>query len=329
MLREFSYTARDVKLHYFKDPQGNFGDDLNPWLWPRVAPGLLDDDGRELFVGIGTLLNHRLPSAPIKHVFGSGYGYGAPPRTDERWLFHAVRGHETARLLGVPRERVITDAAVLLRAIELPHAPRTDRRVGFMPHCQSSRDYNWSAIADELGWHYIDAGWTVERVLTEMTRCETMVCEAMHGAIVADTLRIPWIPVACYEHISTFKWRDWLSTLELPYAPQRVPSLFDTERSLGMVARTKNIIKRSLARTGLQAPAWTPAPPAKTGPALRERAVVSLATAARGRAYLSDDRIVERHLQRYLECLHRLQRQPNGATPLPLEKQALLHALPV
>jgi succinoglycan biosynthesis protein ExoV len=328
MLRRYPHPARRVKLHYFKDPQGNFGDDLNPWLWPRIAPGLLDDDEHELFVGIGTLLNHRLPSAPVKHVFGSGFGYGVPPRTDERWRFHAVRGHETARLLGVPRERVITDAAVLLRAVAVPRAPQVDRRFGFMPHCQSSRDYDWAGVAAELGWHFIDAAWSVERVLVEMSRCETMVCEAMHGAIVADTLRIPWIPVVCYEHISAFKWRDWLSTLELPYAPQRVPSLYDTERHLDGVTRAKNGIKRGLARAGVQPQGWTPPPPAKTKPALREQAIGALGAAARGRAYLSSDAIVERHTQRYLECLRCLQRASSGAPP-HLPKQARLHVLPV
>lgn len=325
MLRRLD--PRAMKLHYFKDPQGNFGDDLNPWLWPRVAPGLLDDDGCELFVGIGTLLNHRLPSAPVKHVFGSGFGYGTPPRIDERWLFHAVRGHETARLLGVPRERVITDAAVLLRTVALTRAARIDSRVGFMPHCQSSRDYDWAGVAAELGFRYIDAGWSVERVLAEMTRCETMVCEAMHGAIVADALRIPWIPVACYEHISAFKWRDWLSTLELPYAPLRVPSLYDAERGLDRATKVKNAIKRGLARAGFEPLRWTPPPPARTKPALREQALAALHAASRRQPYLSSDSIIERHTQRYLECLHGLQRRSRPAAPLT--RPAHLRALPV
>jgi succinoglycan biosynthesis protein ExoV len=34
-----------MKLFYFKDPAGNFGDDLNLWLWPKVLPGILDEDG--------------------------------------------------------------------------------------------------------------------------------------------------------------------------------------------------------------------------------------------------------------------------------------------
>jgi succinoglycan biosynthesis protein ExoV len=298
-----------MKLYYFKDPLGNFGDDLNPWLWPQVAPNLLDDDGQQLFVGIGTLINHRVPREPIKHVVGSGFGYGSLPQIDDRWVFHAVRGHETARLLGLSADRVITDAAVLLRTIQLPSSAGPDSAFGFMPHCQSSRDYDWGSLATELGFRYIDAAWSVDRVLAEMRRCRTLVCEAMHGAIVADTLRIPWIPVACYEHISSFKWRDWLSTLDLPYAPVKVPSLYDAERTADRMTRLKNGIKRGLSRVGVEPARWTPPPPAKTGAPLRDQALAALTAASRGPSYLSNEAILERHTDRYVERLHALRRQ--------------------
>jgi hypothetical protein len=33
-----------MKLYYFRDPIGNFGDDLNLALWDHFLPGLLDQD---------------------------------------------------------------------------------------------------------------------------------------------------------------------------------------------------------------------------------------------------------------------------------------------
>lgn len=73
-------------LYFHKDPLGNFGDDLNPWLWPRIFPQTFSGevfhdpalrqsvpDGETLFPGIGTLLN-----------FGSNTGYGTPPTIDDR-----------------------------------------------------------------------------------------------------------------------------------------------------------------------------------------------------------------------------------------------------
>jgi len=74
-----------VLLYYHQDPQRNFGDDLNPWLWQRLLPGQFSGtvahdprargvvaDDEVLFVGIGTLINTRVPTGPRKVVFGSG-----------------------------------------------------------------------------------------------------------------------------------------------------------------------------------------------------------------------------------------------------------------
>ncbi len=57
-----------MKLYYFIDPSGNFGDDLNPWIWDRLLPDFFDQNADTLFIGIGTLLNHRIPYAAKKIV---------------------------------------------------------------------------------------------------------------------------------------------------------------------------------------------------------------------------------------------------------------------
>jgi len=41
----------------------------------------------------------------------------------------------------------------------------------------------------------------------------------MHAAIIADTLRVRWIPVVCSKNINTFKWLDWLSMFDIDYTP--------------------------------------------------------------------------------------------------------------
>ena len=30
-----------MKLCYYHDNEGNFGDDLNAWLWPKLLPGVI------------------------------------------------------------------------------------------------------------------------------------------------------------------------------------------------------------------------------------------------------------------------------------------------
>lgn len=298
-----------MKLYYFVDRHGNFGDDLNPWLWDKLVPDLMNNDETELFIGIGTLLNHRLPSRPVKHVFGSGVGYGDLPERNERLIIHAVRGYESARLLGADKRKVITDAAVLIRAVAHPKAPTKDKKYGFMPHSLSSQYYDWSSVCDDLGIHHVSAQWDVERVLQEMTRCEVMVCEAMHGAIIADALRIPWTPVTCYDYISAFKWGDWLSTLELPYQPSKITSLYDAERNYPPNRRLKNRIKRGFARVGLASKSWTEPPPARTGSRDRAQATLELRSALARSPQLSKDATIESHTSRYLELLDRFSRR--------------------
>jgi succinoglycan biosynthesis protein ExoV len=101
----------------------------------------------------------------------------------------------------------------------------------FMPHEFSGRDNmwrevaDWKAACDSCGLHYIDARSPVDRVINEIAASKLLVTEALHGAIVATALMIPWIPVRFYSHINCFKWRDWLATVGLEYQPVTIPLL--------------------------------------------------------------------------------------------------------
>ena len=74
-----------MKLFYYQDDMANFGDDLNDWLWPKIIPNILDNDESHLLLGIGSILNHKLPFAKKYTVLGSGWGYGKAPNIDENW----------------------------------------------------------------------------------------------------------------------------------------------------------------------------------------------------------------------------------------------------
>lgn len=63
-----------MDLFFYQDPLGNFGDDLNPYLWRQLLPELWDPQDGILFVGIGTLLNQHLPPFVPKVIFGAGVG---------------------------------------------------------------------------------------------------------------------------------------------------------------------------------------------------------------------------------------------------------------
>jgi succinoglycan biosynthesis protein ExoV len=301
-----------MRLHYYKDPQGNFGDDLNPWLWPRLIPHLLDDNSNELFVGIGTLLNDTLPVAPVTHIFGSGVGYGKRlPVVDERFVIHALRGPLSAAALGVSANLAVTDAAVLIRLFA-PVRPTPHVRCGLIAHSSSLDQFDWSVTCELAGIRFINCQWDVDHVLQAMGECEIMLCEAMHGAIVADALRIPWIPLSLYGDLLSFKWEDWLASLNMRYAPQRITPLFSDDR-LARKDRFKTKLKRILRQCGIWRAEWALPRPAATGKRELDQAADELRRLATQAGNLSNDSLVSLHTERYQELLSRLSR----SSPFP------------
>lgn len=236
-----------MKLFFCRIPDGNFGDDLNPYLWPRLIPGAFDgtveyrpkdnhaidlaNPADELFVGIGTLIRRELPATAVKHVFGSGFGYGEPP-TDANWHYHCVRGPLTAARLGLAPEIAITDPAVLIRLLPLPAGGKR-HRVSFIPHWEMALSGDWQAVCRLAGIHYIDPRDTPEAVIADIAATETLITEALHGAIVADALRVPWIPVSSKHTILDFKWKDWCGSVGLTYAPAPVPTFWRPRPHIG------------------------------------------------------------------------------------------------
>ncbi|MGG6263568.1 polysaccharide pyruvyl transferase family protein [Leptolyngbya sp. AN03gr2] len=217
-----------MKLYYFDGKSrehqiGNFGDDLNPWLWDRLLPDVLDRNDDTLFVGIGTLLNERLhrrfPNA-FKVVFGSGVGYGESPIVDSSWKIYFVRGLLSAKALEIDSTFALTDPAILVRNFYTPSEQKTFSW-SYMPHYHEAifNGAIWQEICESLGIRYISPTAPIEQILSDIDRSEVLLTEAMHGAIVADAIRVPWVAVKTKKDILDFKWHDWLSTVSLSYSP--------------------------------------------------------------------------------------------------------------
>ena len=112
-----------MRLFYYQTaaPSANFGDELNPWLWPRLLPAF-DGSSKNVFIGMGTVLNDAIPSwvneAENAIFFSTGVGYGRSFRFIKQplhWRLYCVRGPLSARKLNQPQSLAITDGAALLK----------------------------------------------------------------------------------------------------------------------------------------------------------------------------------------------------------------------
>jgi succinoglycan biosynthesis protein ExoV len=231
--------------YYDKIMGGNFGDDLNEFLWPKLFPKPLESyfDEDTLFIGIGTRLRpHKIPDGKKKIIFGAGYGYASePPKIDSTWYIKCVRGPLTAKALGIDKKLAVTDSAILARDLIRP-LPQTNK-LAFIPHHLTLSEDNWSNICNELGIMFINPKEDPVEVIQQISSCKLLITESLHGAIMADTYRVPWIPVATRKSFSHFKWNDWALSLKVPLKVHDISPLYDMQ-----VRSTTDFFKSSLKR---------------------------------------------------------------------------------
>lgn len=203
-----------MKLAFFEVPGGNFGDDLNNWLWDDLLPGWRDWDDETVLVGVGTVLKQGfLPEDCRKLVLGSGVGYGKQPDIGgDGWDVRAVRGPLSADALGFPAELGIVDPAVMVpRLARFANIEKTDE-VLFVPH-HATGLLDWQAACDAAGVTYLSPAGDCETVIRRIAGARLVIAESMHAAIFADAFRTPWHAVALSRGFNTFKWRDWAGSL--------------------------------------------------------------------------------------------------------------------
>ncbi len=215
-----------MKPYHWESHHGNFGDDLNLWLWDFLLPGLRDVHPDVLLVGVGTVLNDVLfPPGQRKLVIGSGYGYGAVPDTSNHdlWDIRCVRGEMTAAKLGLPPEKGIVDPAVMVT--EMPEFQNLQKiyKKTFVPHWESAEFGMWDTVCEPAGLTYLDPRGEAKSVIKQIAQSEMIVAESMHGAILADAFRVPWVAVSTSQSINSFKWSDWAGSVGVAYEPRYIP----------------------------------------------------------------------------------------------------------
>ncbi|MGB3787953.1 MAG: polysaccharide pyruvyl transferase family protein [Phormidesmis sp.] len=285
----------------------SFGDSLNQWMWPRLAPDLFKQDDSILFVGTGTLLNNKLPEriAPAQKlaIFSTGAGYEQPLRPiPTAWDVYCVRGPFSARQLGLIESKAIADGGLLIA--QLFTAAGRKEGCSFMPHVYHAdeADDSWQRICQQANIRYIDPRWPVEKVLESIGSSERLIAEAIHGAIAADALRVPWIPIATSSRIYSFKWHDWCDSMNLFYHPYRLPSLKSYKPWNGDLRKGGLAIKHWMSAT-LEGPVSTH----QYGLFADEQAIADrLSNIAKQAPTLSNQIVFERKLDQLQTCFHQL-----------------------
>lgn len=283
----------------FYDKCTNFGDALNPMVFKTLLPDFFDDDPSVDFLGIGSIVGLSFPPDTGRRiVFSSGFAYGSLPRDLSRTDFVCVRGPLTAQALGLDPKVAIADGAVLLKHFNLAQRPK-EHEFSFIPHWESAFQYDWAKLCAEVGIHYISPMDEFDKVADQLLKSKAVITEAMHGAIVADVLRVPWIPVKAYRQISAFKWNDWAQALEVPYEPLTLPALYD-----GVTLR-KKLSKTAVRRLLMLQPGMLAfrAYAAYQSAALLPKAVKALEAAKRARPNLSEDAVLDRKYAQLREKL--------------------------
>jgi succinoglycan biosynthesis protein ExoV len=218
---------------YYRSEKGNFGDDLNPWLWPQLFKSTQADTEKTYFLGIGSILypENKILKTVLedkKVVFGTGVRPSTNHNTltiDNTWDIKFLRGPLSAMSLKNKYD-FVADAAYAIR-----HIDNFERFIGIpkkhnisvMPYFKSVEYFDWEQLCKNLGYNYISpfSENGVEETLFNIASSKYIITEAMHGAILADALRVPWHRYLLTTHhtegamISEFKWMDWLYSLNL------------------------------------------------------------------------------------------------------------------
>ena len=196
------------------------------------------------------------------------------PKLDESWEIACVRGPLTAERLSASRLPGCHDGAILLADLHDPVPSNARDETLFIPHITTERNAG-AAIklaCGKSGIRCLSPSASAEESLDAIGSAKLVLAEAMHGAIVADTLRTPSIATPLLNH-EEFKWRDWCASMEMEYRTHPLsPKLWDSANR-GLLSGLRHGLKwRALSRSLSKA--------CRVAPSLSDDAVFTKKTSA-------------------------------------------------
>ena len=135
---------------------------------------------------------------------GSGYGYGNAVKIDSNWHFGFVRGmHTTCKKLKIPESFGIGDPTVLLlKNPKFKKDFKTGNKNLLIPHHRSEENADWKKLADLLDFDFCSPTESADQMVKAISFAKTVFTESLHGAIFADSLNIPWVPIFSAKYIN-------------------------------------------------------------------------------------------------------------------------------
>jgi succinoglycan biosynthesis protein ExoV len=102
-----------------------------------------------------------------------------------------------------------------------PICPR--RGTAFIPHWTSVENGNWGRVCEQVGFRLVNPLGDLAEILRTLQESELVITESLHGAILADLFRTPWIPVSLSPHFLPFKWLDWFESVCVDVPIRKLP----------------------------------------------------------------------------------------------------------
>jgi len=215
-----------MNLKFFRAPDyNNFGDELNPYIFNHLFSEIfsLKKYAEFDFYGIGSIIDSRISADINAILFGTGIRDITKSYVTKKWDVRFLRGPISSNVLGFRGEKYIADAAYCMLCDEslLPVCKKKRFKISIMPHYRQMDKLDWGIIMKMAGVNIIDPREPIEQILQDIADSEKLLAIAMHGAIVADILRVPWQRIkmeaigAEKQMISDMKWLDFISALDL------------------------------------------------------------------------------------------------------------------
>lgn len=229
----------------------NFGDVLNPLLAKHVFGArfdhLFDDDASHRFLFIGTVIERKTPEGSCETILGAGAGYQAGTYSVERRNVLCVRGPLTCDILKIDRSHAAVDPAILVSRFY--DAGTAGSGVLFMPHhsTHASAEAPLRELCGNAGLDYVSPFDDAEAIIRKIAGARRVVTEALHGAIVAESFGVPYVPVVFGAKVLGVKWRDYAASIGADYDPVEI----HTNIAFGGDVRFSDRVKYAAFKAGV------------------------------------------------------------------------------